>query len=149
MAGRAERELEALVGVSSPHGDVRGAEEVFAIVAALLPDGAEVERVACASAEHAPSLTARVRGASRGRIALPGHVDTVIAHADHRPITIAGERLIGSGTVDMKGGVVLALGVLRALAAAPERHEEVALLLVCDEEWRTAPFAHPERFAGF
>ena len=35
IAGRAERELEALVGVSSPSGDVKGAEEVLAIVSAL------------------------------------------------------------------------------------------------------------------
>ena len=49
----------------------------------------------------------------------------------------------------MKGGVVLALGALRALAARPDAYAEVALLLVCDEEWRTAPFAHVERFAGW
>jgi glutamate carboxypeptidase len=50
----------------------------------------------------------------------------------------------------MKGGVVLALGVLRALAAAArDRFAEAALLLVCDEEWRTASFAHAERFADF
>ena len=49
----------------------------------------------------------------------------------------------------MKGGDVLALGVLRAFARVPERFGELALLLVCDEEWRTAPFAHAERFAGF
>ncbi len=49
----------------------------------------------------------------------------------------------------MKGGVVLALGVLRALAAAPERFGEVALLLVNDEEWRTAAFTHAEAFAGW
>src|SRR5205823_12655261 len=60
-----------------------------------------------------------------------------------------GGRLIGSGTVDMKGGVVLALGVLRALAARAAEFAEVALLLVCDGEWRTAPFAHAARFEGF
>ena len=49
----------------------------------------------------------------------------------------------------MKGGVVLSLGVMRALASRPEDFAEVALLLVCDEEWRTAPFGHVERFAGF
>ena len=48
----------------------------------------------------------------------------------------------------MKGGVVLSLGVLRALAARPQDYAEVALLLVCDEEWRTAEFGHIERFAG-
>jgi glutamate carboxypeptidase len=49
----------------------------------------------------------------------------------------------------MKGGVVIALGALRALAARPELYAEVALLLVNDEEWRTQPFSHVERFAGF
>jgi glutamate carboxypeptidase len=52
----------------------------------------------------------------------------------------------------MKGGDVLALGVLRALAAGGEGcpdFAEVALLLVNDEEWRVVPFVHGERFAGF
>jgi glutamate carboxypeptidase len=49
----------------------------------------------------------------------------------------------------MKGGDVLALGVARALAARPEAFAELAVLLVTDEEWRTQPFAHVERFAGF
>ena len=149
IAGRAERELEALVGVSSPSGDARGAEEVFAIVAALLPDAAAVERVPCSSAGHAPDLIAHLRGSGAGRLLLLGHVDTVVGHAEHRPLEAGTDRLVGSGTVDMKGGVVLAIGVLRALAAEPADYEEIALLLVCDEEWRTAEFAHAERFAGF
>ena len=149
IAGRTERELDALVGVSSPSGDVRGAEEVFAIVAALLPDAATIERVPCSSPEHAPDLLAHLRGDGTGRLLLLGHVDTVVAHGEHRPLEAAEDRLIGSGTVDMKGGVVLALGVLRALGGRPELFDEVTLLLVCDEEWRTAPFAHTERFAGF
>jgi glutamate carboxypeptidase len=49
----------------------------------------------------------------------------------------------------MKGGVILSIGALRGLARRPELYAEVALLLVCDEEWRTAPFGHVERFAGF
>jgi glutamate carboxypeptidase len=51
--------------------------------------------------------------------------------------------------VDMKGGVALALGVMRELAAQPGRYGELAVLLVNDEEWRTAPFAHAERFGAF
>ena len=149
IAARAQRELEALVGVSSPSGDVAGAQECAAMCAALLPDEASIERPACSSPAHADDLLARVRGTGEGRIVLLGHVDTVIAHAEHQPLRESDGKLYGSGTVDMKGGVVLALGVLRALAAAPERFEEVALLLVCDEEWRTAPFAHAEAFAGW
>ena len=49
----------------------------------------------------------------------------------------------------MKGGVILSIGALRAFARRPELYAELALLLVCDEEWRTAPFGHVERFAGF
>ncbi len=58
-------------------------------------------------------------------------------------------RLVGSGTVDMKGGDVLAIGVLRALAARPELYAEAALLLVLDEEWRSRPLAHAPGFAGW
>jgi glutamate carboxypeptidase len=152
IADRAERELEALVGVSSPSGDVRGAQEAAAIAAALLPDGASVERVPCSSPDHAPDLLARVRGAGTRRILLLGHLDTVVAHEQHRAVERDPEtpdRLYGSGTVDMKGGDVLALGVLRALAQRSDRFAEVALLLVNDEEWRVGPFGHVERFAGF
>src|SRR4051794_19450430 len=149
IAARAERELEALVGVSSPSGDAPGAEEVFAIVQALLPARAAVERVPCSSPDHAPDLIARLAGDGQGKLLLLGHVDTVIGHREHRPVVREEDRLVGSGTVDMKGGDVLAVGVLNAFAARPGDYEELALLLVCDEEWRTAPFAHTERFADF
>ena len=149
IAARAERELEALVGVSSPSGDVPGAQECIAVCAALLPDAATIERPACSSPDHAPDLLARVAGTGSGRVLLLGHVDTVVAHDNHQPLRRDEGRLYGSGTVDMKGGVVLALGVLRALAARTELYAELALLVVCDEEWRTAPFRHAEAFAGW
>src|SRR3954465_6335624 len=149
IARRAPRELEALVAVSSPSGDRHGADECASVCAALTPDDAQLERVPCSSPNHADDLIARLAGTGEGRILLLGHLDTVIAHAAHRPLAREGEKLIGSGSVDMKGGVVLSLGVMRALAARPQDYAEVALLLVCDEEWRTAPFSHTERFAGW
>jgi glutamate carboxypeptidase len=149
IAARAERELEALVGVSSPSGDVRGAEECAAICAALAPGEAVTERLPCSSPGHAPDLLLRVTGTGTRRVLLLGHVDTVIGHEHHKPLARDGEKLLGSGTIDMKGGVVLALGALRTIAARRDAYAEVALLLVCDEEWRTAPFAHTERFAGW
>jgi glutamate carboxypeptidase len=149
IAARAERELEALVGVSSPSGDAPGAEEVLAIVQALLPARAAVERVPCSSPDHAPDLVARLHGTGEGRVLLLGHVDTVIPHEEHRPLVREQDRLVGSGAIDMKGGDVLAVGVLQALAGRTADFEEVALLLVGDEEWRTAPFGHVERFEGF
>jgi glutamate carboxypeptidase len=149
IAERAERELEALVGVSSTSGDRAGAEEAVAIAAALLPVGAEVERVPCSTPDHADDLLAIVRGSGRGRLLLLGHLDTVVAAGHHRPLERDGDRLVGSGTIDMKGGIVLALGVMRALAATPGAFAELALLAVNDEEWRVGNLHHGPRFAGW
>jgi glutamate carboxypeptidase len=146
IAGHAERELEALVAVSSPSGDRQGAEEALAVCTALLPDAARAERPACSSPGHAPDLLARLPGSGERRVVLLGHIDTVHGHGSHRPLRREGQRLVGPGAVDMKGGVVVALGLMRALAERPESFQELALLLVCDEEWRTAPFAHAGRF---
>ncbi|HET6546946.1 MAG TPA: M20/M25/M40 family metallo-hydrolase, partial [Solirubrobacter sp.] len=132
-----------------PSGDVHGADECAAVCAALLPDEARIERVPCSSPKHAEDLVARLTGTGTRRVLLLGHVDTVVAHARHRPLRRAGEQLVGSGAVDMKGGVILSVGALRAFAQRPELYAELALLLVCDEEWRTSDFGHVERFAGF
>jgi glutamate carboxypeptidase len=149
IADRAESELAALVDVSSPSGDVPGAEAAIAVCIDLLPEGAEIERPPCSTAGSAPDLIATVRGTGERRIMLLGHVDTVIGHDAHQPLRPEGERLYGTGTVDMKGGDVLAFGVARALARQPDRFAELAVLMVCDEEWRTTPFTHVQRFAGY
>jgi glutamate carboxypeptidase len=149
IAGRAERELEALVAISTPSGDVHGADEAAALIAALAPDEAAIERVECSSPDHAADVVVRLAGTGSKRLLLLGHLDTVVAHDEHRPLTREGERLLGSGAIDMKGGDVLALGVLRALATRADEFAEVALLLVCDEEWRVGPFVHVPRFEGF
>jgi glutamate carboxypeptidase len=145
----AERELEALVGVSSPSGDVAGAEECAALATAFLPPEVDIERPPCSTAGHAPDLCGRLRGRGSKRVLFLGHLDTVVAHAAHRPLEREGDRLIGSGSVDMKGGVALALGLMRELAARPDLYREVSVLLVNDEEWRTSGFAHIDQFAGF
>src|SRR5215217_4630992 len=142
IARRAVRELEALVAVSSPSGDVHGAEECASVCAALLPEEAQIERIPCSSPDHAPDLLARLTGTGSGRILLLGHLDTVVPHTEHRPLVRAGEKLVGSGSVDMKGGVVLSLGAMRLLARRPQDYAEVALLVVCDEEWRKGPLTH-------
>jgi glutamate carboxypeptidase len=150
MALAAERELEALVGVSSPSGDLDGAEECVALATAFLPTEAEVERPECSTPAHARDLVGRLRGSGERRLLLLGHLDTVVSHEAHRPLTRdGGDRLSGSGAVDMKGGVALSLGLMRELAERTELFAEAAILLVNDEEWRTAPFAHANRFAEF
>ena len=149
LAVSAERELEALVGVSTPSGDVPGAEEAVALCIAFLPPEAQPERVPCSTDGHAPDLICRLHGTGASRIVLVGHLDTVVAHDAHRALSRDGDRLSGSGAVDLKGGVALALGVMRELAERRQLYAEAAVLLVNDEEWRTVPFAHTERFAGW
>ena len=139
-----------MVAISSPSGDVDGAEAALALAVELAPQGVRVERAPCSSADHADDLILTLQGSGEhGRVVLLGHVDTVHQHDDHRALERHGEQLVGSGSVDMKGGDVLALGVLRELALRLESFQEVALLLVCDEEWRVGDFAHSERFAGW
>src|SRR4051794_41788410 len=85
IARRAQRELEALVAVSSPSGDRHGADECAAVCAALLPDDAALERVPCSSPDHALDLVARLTGTGerRGRLLGPPH--TGGARAGDRP----------------------------------------------------------------
>lgn len=149
IASRAERELEALVGVSSPSGDVQGAEEAIAVCVALLPEQARVERLPCSTPGGVPDLLAVLPGEGTRRLLLLGHLDTVVAHQAHLPLRRDGDRLYGPGTADMKGGVVLSIGLMRALAEERRRFAELAVLLVTDEEWRTQPFLHVERFRGY
>jgi glutamate carboxypeptidase len=144
-----ERDVEALVAVSSPSGDRAGAEEAIAVANALLPPQAETQRLPCSSPDHADDLCARLAGTGAGRVLLLGHLDTVHSHDDHRPLKREGDRLVGSGSIDMKGGVALAIAAMRSLAAVPDRFAEAALLLVVDEEWRTGGFAHGPAFADW
>jgi glutamate carboxypeptidase len=149
IAARAESELAQLVDISSPSGDVPGAEAALALCASLLPDGARVERVDCSTAGSAPDLIGTVTGTGARRMLLLGHVDTVIGHDAHQPLRDEGQRLYGTGTADMKGGDILAFGVARALARRPEDFAELAVLMVTDEEWRVAPFVHAPRFSAY
>jgi glutamate carboxypeptidase len=149
LAASATAELRELVDISSPSGDVDGAERALAVCIGLLPGGASIDRPECSSPHHAPDLIGTVTGTGTGRVMLLGHVDTVVSHDAHQPLRRDGDRLYGTGTVDMKGGDVLALGVARVLARRPEAFAELAVLMVTDEEWRTRPFVHAPRFAGY
>ena len=108
-----------------------------------------MERLECSSPDHARDLLATVRGSGSRRLLLLGHLDTVVSHAEHRPLERAGDRLLGSGTIDMKGGIVIALGVMRAIASVLRAFAELALLAVTDEDWRTGELLHGPRFTGY
>lgn len=149
LAPRAVEEMDRLVAVSSPFGDHPGAERAIELCTRFLPQGARVQRLPCSTEACSPDLLGVIDGQGTRRILLLGHLDTVISHAHHHPPRADDGRIYGSGTSDMKGGDAIALAVARALAADRTRFAQLAVLLVCDEEWRTAPFAHAARFAGY
>lgn len=149
LAPRALDEMEQLVAVSSPSGDHPGAERAVALCTDFLPSAARSERVPCSTESCSPDLLARIAGTGARRILLLGHLDTVVAHAEHQALRRDGNRLRGSGSADMKGGVALALAAARQLASDVSSFAELSVLLVCDEEWRTAPLAHVARFSGY
>ncbi len=148
LTPRVVDETRRLVALSTPSGEIDNTERAIALCAQFL-DGWSIERVPCSTERCAPDLIATVRGDGRRRLLFLGHLDTVVSHAAHQAAREEGDRLYGSGTADMKGGVALSLAVARACAQQREQYAELAVLLVCDEEWRIARFSHGERFAGF
>ncbi|MGH2615464.1 MAG: M20 family metallopeptidase [Thermomicrobiales bacterium] len=82
-------------------------------------------------------LVARSHGEGQARILLLGHADTVYPRgtAATRPVTERGDKLIGSGTCDMKAGLLTGLYALRALDHAGWRdYGTITYLVVSDEE---------------
>lgn len=140
-----------LVDISSPFGDHEGAERAVAASIAAAPH-ARVERLPSSTAGNPDDLLLSITGDGTAHVVLLGHLDTVIPHAQHRPLRVDGDRLDGSGTIDMKGGDAIALAILAEVAQHPDwcgRFAQLDLLLVCDEEWRHGPMHHAARFAGY
>jgi glutamate carboxypeptidase len=148
LAPRVLDEMRELVAISTPSGDIDGTEQAVGLCERFLP-GWTTERLPCSTSGCAPDLLATVSGRGSRRLLLLGHLDTVVSHAEHQAAREEAGRVYGSGTADMKGGVALSLAVARDCAERSDDYAELAVLLVCDEEWRIAPFAHTERFSGY
>ena len=132
-------ELEALVNIDcgsyTPGGVNRVADHVAASLAEL---GARVERIAHQPAAGEPQLGDLVVGSLAGdgpRLLLIGHMDTVFGEgtAAARPYTVRGDRALGPGTSDMKGGLLAGLHALAALQADGAR-PNVTFVANPDEE---------------
>lgn len=150
VAERALRLVPVLVDISSPYGDAVGAARAVDASIAAVP-AADVLRLPSSSPGLEDDLLLTLRGTGTAKVVLVGHLDTVIPNAEHRPATDVGDRIDGSGTIDMKGGDAIALGIMAELSSAPwrEAFAQLDLLLVCDEEWRHGPMQHAHRFAGY
>ena len=132
-------ELEALVNIDcgsyTPGGVNRVADHVAASLAEL---GAMVERIAHQPAAGEEQLGDLVIGSLPGdgpRLLLIGHMDTVFGEgtAADRPYTVRGDRALGPGSSDMKGGLLAGLHALAALQADGAR-PNVTFVANPDEE---------------
>jgi glutamate carboxypeptidase len=111
--------LSQLVELSSHSRDPQGVKGVAqALVAALAPCGLDCEVVpGNGYGDHLVFRTAACAASTARPIVLIGHMDTVFP-ADHpfRACREEGDRLLGPGVIDMKGGLVVVVQALRALA---------------------------------
>ncbi len=100
-----------LIRKPSPTGEAGAAADELAAI--LVEDGFQVERLA-ADHDQAPAVVTRLTADGPGRsLQFNGHLDTV--HLPHVPPKIVGDRISGSGSADMKGGIAAAVEALRAL----------------------------------
>jgi len=83
------------------------------------------------------NLLGVLHGDGDGIMLLLGHTDTVypVGTAAERPVSAAGDKLLGPGVCDMKGCILTAIYALEGLAAARYRNfREIRFLCVSDEE---------------
>jgi len=119
-AGEARNEalLEKLVNINSGSFNPAGVQSVARELESELKSlDFEVRWVNEDAVKRAPSLLATHRGGRGKRVLLLGHMDTVFepSHPFQR-MTREGKRIAGPGVNDMKGGLVIIVGALRALA---------------------------------
>jgi glutamate carboxypeptidase len=135
--GAMERLLERLVLQGSFTRDPDGVNTVVAILAAELARlglGVHCLRSAAGFGDHLAFETA----APGPRTFLVGHTDTVFPPGTFEGFRVDGDVARGPGVFDMKGGIVVVLFALRALAQGSEvdllARIPLAGMLVADEE---------------
>jgi len=116
--------LRELCAIDSPTGDQAGLDACATLIARWASEaGCAVDLLPSPVGLH---VVARTHGSSGRRTLLLGHHDTVYAAgtAAARPLRSEGERALGPGVADMKGGVLVGLTALeRALVAALDSSE--------------------------
>jgi glutamate carboxypeptidase len=140
-------ELEQLVNIDCGSYTPLGVNRVADLVAASLTElGAAVERVPHQPAPGEAALGDLVVGRLEGdgpRLLLIGHMDTVFeaGTAAERPFRTDGDRALGPGTSDMKGGLLAGLHAIAALRAIGQR-PSLTFVANPDEEIGS-PFSTP------
>jgi glutamate carboxypeptidase len=141
--------LERLVNQNSGTLNRAGVTEVGRMVRAELePLGFTVRWVDMADTGRAGHLIAEHRGDGRGkRLLLIGHLDTVFEPSSpFQRFTREGNRAVGPGIGDDKGGIVVIIQALRAMhAAGTLRGADIRIVLTGDEERPGSPIAVARR----
>lgn len=75
-----------------------------------------------------------VYGDGEDTLLLIGHMDTVFAREENQPFAVDGDRLTGSGVMDMKGGVLIMQAALAEVLPAMPKRMRVVAILSADEE---------------
>lgn len=137
----AEALLARVVDIESPTEDVAGVRAVGEVFAAeLRAIGFRTRWIELPpEMKRAGHLIAETDGTRGKRLLLLGHLDTVLAGERFRR---EGARAYGTGTADMKGGVVVMLQALQALhAAGALRDLRITVMLTGEEEDAGMPLA--------
>jgi glutamate carboxypeptidase len=131
------RRLGRFVGAESPSTDKASLDRFAQLLSAeCRAAGAKVRLVRQAGA--GPQVIARFEFPGRARpILILGHYDTVypLGTLAQMPFRVRGGRAWGPGALDMKAGLVIALGAMEAVrAVGVELPGPVNCLFTCDEE---------------
>src|SRR5436190_518239 len=124
--------LERMVNMDSPSLDKALVDRMARFVGSQFEAiGGRVEYVP--AERFGDHLVVRFEGASKERVLLLGHTDTVFpaGEAARRPFTVGSDRATGPGVFDMKAGIAVMWSALRALGELPR---SVTVLLNSDEE---------------
>lgn len=130
--------LEQVVNIDSGTGDIEGGRAVAALLRQRLEAAGMTVRGVAAEAPGLPdNIVATITGTGKGRILLIGHLDTVFGAGTvaKRPFRIEGQRALGPGVSDEKGGVVegvYALQLLRDLGF--KNFKQITFLIETSEE---------------
>jgi glutamate carboxypeptidase len=131
---QALHELAELSAVDAPTGDPEALQRPERLLTEYLAGiGGEVRRHPTALGTH---LEARMGKGDAAPILVLGHYDTVWPHGTvaRRPFQLENGLARGPGVLDMRGGLVVALGALRALGTLGALRRPVVVLFTADEE---------------
>ena len=141
--------LEKLVNVNSGSNNFAGVTKVGGLMRAELePLGFTVAWVPMKDANRAGHIIATHKGNGRGKkLLLIGHLDTVFEpDSPFQTWEIKGNKGIGPGAGDDKGGMIVMLAALRAMKAAGTlRAADIEIVLTGDEESTGDPIAIARR----